>query len=88
MPRGPCDFHPDIGGSGHQQRHKKRDRDKGGSHFETAGLVTTVAFDKTGTLTLGHPEVTSVVSLSDEFDEKDILRLAALAEQFSEHHKR
>ncbi|HHY39159.1 MAG TPA: cation-translocating P-type ATPase [Clostridia bacterium] len=59
---------------------------KGGSHLETAGLVTTVAFDKTGTLTLGRPEVTSVVSFYDEFDKKDILRLAALAEQFSEHH--
>jgi Cu+-exporting ATPase len=45
--------------------------------------VTTVVLDKTGTLTQGKPEVTDVVV--DGASETELLRLAAAAEQASEH---
>ena len=48
--------------------------------------ATVVAIDKTGTLTTGTPRLTSVVSLCDgQEDIDEILRIAASAEQFSEH---
>lgn len=57
---------------------------KGGESLETAHRINTIIFDKTGTLTRGEPQVTDVV-LSDSYDEKTILYLAASAEKFSEH---
>jgi len=48
--------------------------------------ATVVAIDKTGTLTTGTPRLTSVVPLSDQqMDGDGLLRIAAGAEQFSEH---
>jgi cation-transporting P-type ATPase D len=48
--------------------------------------ATVVAIDKTGTLTTGVPRLTSVVPLSDQqMDGDGLLRIAAGAEQFSEH---
>lgn len=47
--------------------------------------TTVVAIDKTGTLTTGMPRLTTVVSIDQRFDEDDIVRIAAAAEQFSEH---
>ncbi|MDT5208068.1 MAG: cobalt/nickel-transporting P-type ATPase, partial [Mycobacterium sp.] len=48
--------------------------------------ATVVAIDKTGTLTTGMPRLTSVVPLSDQqIDGDGLLRIAAGAEQFSEH---
>lgn len=48
--------------------------------------ATVVAIDKTGTLTTGMPRLTSVVPLSDQqTDGDELLRIAAGAEQFSEH---
>mgnify|MGYP004527055251 CR=1 FL=1 len=47
------------------------------------GLVT--AFDKTGTLTYGTPEVVSIVSVRPEVPRQELYRLAACAEQLSEH---
>jgi Zn2+/Cd2+-exporting ATPase len=58
---------------------------KGGGHLEDAGLITIVAFDKTGTLTEGKPALTDVVALNG-WDETGLLRVAASAERFSEHH--
>ena len=43
-----------------------------------------VTFDKTGTLTYGTPAVTAVRSVSER-NEREILRLAAVAEKRSEH---
>ena len=54
--------------------------------FEGARKLTTIIFDKTGTLTKGSHEVQKVIALSDKFNEKDILRYAAAAQQNSEHH--
>lgn len=52
--------------------------------LETAGRLTSVIFDKTGTLTLGEPAVAELATLG-EWSERDLLRLAAAAEQPSEH---
>jgi len=57
---------------------------KGGRYLEQASEIDTVVFDKTGTLTLGEPIVSDVLSLNGEPPDK-ILRLAAIAEKFSEH---
>ncbi len=51
--------------------------------LERLGATERVAFDKTGTLTEGSPRVVEVRPLG--MSEKDVLRLAAGAEQASEH---
>jgi Cu+-exporting ATPase len=57
---------------------------KGGSALERLAAVDTVAFDKTGTLTEGRLELGDVVPLAGN-DAGELLRLAASAEQLSEH---
>jgi cobalt/nickel-transporting P-type ATPase D len=48
--------------------------------------TTLVAIDKTGTLTTGTPRLTDIVSLNPRYpDDDELLRIAAAAEQFSEH---
>lgn len=54
--------------------------------FENARLITTIIFDKTGTLTKGSHELQQIVILNTQFDEKELLRLAAGIEQHSEHY--
>ena len=44
-----------------------------------------IAFDKTGTLTYGTPEVVEAVSISERYEKAEVYRLAASAEQLSEH---
>jgi Cu+-exporting ATPase len=46
--------------------------------------VKTVALDKTGTLTEGRPELTDL-TLTNGFEESDVLRLVASVEAMSEH---
>jgi Cu+-exporting ATPase len=58
---------------------------KGGAALEAAGRIDLVLFDKTGTLTVGKPQVASYVSLTAEADSTEHVRLAAAAEQASEH---
>jgi copper-(or silver)-translocating P-type ATPase len=73
---------------------------KGGDILERARDVDTVVFDKTGTLTEGEMELTDVVAFDiddaavadggqlterERLDESELLRLAASAEQGSEH---
>jgi len=60
---------------------------KGGEYLEIARKVKTIVFDKTGTLTKGKPEVTDVIDLTSSraVGEKELLRLAAIAESGSEH---
>lgn len=53
--------------------------------FENARKITTIVFDKTGTLTVGKFEVSKIVSLKNELNENEVLRLAAALEQKSEH---
>lgn len=54
--------------------------------FENARLITTIIFDKTGTLTKGTHELREIKVLNQEFDEKELLRLASGIEQHSEHY--
>ena len=56
-----------------------------GDALERLAKAKVVAFDKTGTLTYGTPEVVAVRSVSGSFSEDEIYRLAASAEQLSEH---
>ncbi len=53
--------------------------------FENARKITTIVFDKTGTLTKGTFSVKDIVSLNENQDENDILKLAASLEKNSEH---
>ena len=55
-----------------------------GDALERLAKVKKIAFDKTGTLTCGTPRVTAVETLSDLSGE-EVYRLAAAAEQRSEH---
>lgn len=57
---------------------------KGGIHFEAAGKIDTLLVDKTGTLTFGRPKVMDVLS-ADGMPPDEVLRLAAIAEKYSEH---
>jgi Zn2+/Cd2+-exporting ATPase len=57
---------------------------KKGATIEALAKVDTVVFDKTGTLTYGQPRLVRVVPLNG-LGETEVLRLAAVAEKFSEH---
>ncbi|MEW6308731.1 MAG: cation-translocating P-type ATPase [Bacillota bacterium] len=57
---------------------------KGGAVLELAGKVDTLLLDKTGTLTLGRPEVVALTPFGSATAD-DVLRLAAAAEERSEH---
>ena len=56
-----------------------------GDALERLAGVKVVAFDKTGTLTYGTPEVVAAVSVLQELPQETLYRLAASAEQLSEH---
>ena len=58
---------------------------KGGEALERAYTLRTIVFDKTGTITRGEPVLTDVVTLSDRYDDGNVLRIAASAERSSEH---
>jgi len=57
---------------------------KGGVYLEQLAGVDTIVLDKTGTLTLGVPQVTRIQTFNNA-TEKEVLSLAANAEQHSEH---
>jgi Zn2+/Cd2+-exporting ATPase len=58
---------------------------KGGVFLESMGAARVAAFDKTGTITIGKPVVEEVVPMGG-FSRLDVLKLAASAENRSEHH--
>jgi Cu+-exporting ATPase len=65
---------------------------KGGAAIEGLARVDTIAFDKTGTLTEGQPELGDSIAFGPAGEDTapalhpdDVLRLAAAAEQPSEH---
>jgi Cu+-exporting ATPase len=59
---------------------------KGGEALETAHKLTAIVLDKTGTITHGKPAVTDIIPApGGRLDERELLRLAASAEQHSEH---
>ena len=57
---------------------------KSGEALETAHKIKTVVLDKTGTITKGKPVLTDL-KMYNNFDENEILQLAASAENNSEH---
>ena len=57
---------------------------KGSNYLEAMAEVDTIVFDKTGTLTEGVFKVNDVVC-KGEFDKKELLKLAAYAECYSNH---
>ena len=56
-----------------------------GDALERLAKAKVIAFDKTGTLTYGAPEVIAIGSVSESHTKDEIYRLAASAEQLSEH---
>jgi heavy metal translocating P-type ATPase len=52
--------------------------------LETLGLCRTAIFDKTGTLTYGRPFLIALKTAPD-FDEREVLALAASLERYSKH---
>ena len=56
---------------------------KGGEIMEKLGTIKVLAFDKTGTLTVGKPSITHIGT--NDITEKELLRLAAIGESYSEH---
>lgn len=57
---------------------------RGGEHLERLSRVRAVVLDKTGTITVGRPSLEEMVAV-EPFGEAEVLRLAASAEQASEH---
>ena len=57
---------------------------KNAEALERMEKINTLVIDKTGTLTEGKPKVVAIIPASD-FDEAQVLRLAASAERGSEH---
>lgn len=57
---------------------------RSGNALEKLASIKRVAFDKTGTLTYGKPEVSGMYC-TEGFQEAELLRITAAAEQHSEH---
>ncbi|OHB64461.1 MAG: copper-translocating P-type ATPase [Planctomycetes bacterium RBG_13_50_24] len=57
---------------------------KGGIFLELAKKMDVLLVDKTGTFTFGKPKVVDIVSFNGILEE-EVLRLAAIAEKYSEH---
>lgn len=53
--------------------------------FESSRKISALVFDKTGTLTKGDFGVTRYESVSENYSEEEVLRLASALEQSSEH---
>jgi len=58
---------------------------KSGEALETLGALNTIVFDKTGTLTYGNLEVSDIIPLNENIDEKDLIKIVASCEKLSEH---
>ncbi len=57
---------------------------KGGESLERIQAIRVILLDKTGTITKGKPDLTDMLALPG-YQEDELLRLTALAEQGSEH---
>ena len=56
---------------------------KGGESVDRLSKAKVVMFDKTGTLTMGKPELKQIKTY--DFDENELIKLAAIGEKYSEH---
>ncbi|MDY0170729.1 MAG: heavy metal translocating P-type ATPase, partial [Thermoguttaceae bacterium] len=58
---------------------------KGSNYLELLSEADTLIFDKTGTMTEGRPQVTSVTPAGERVSGRELLQLAAAAEESSAH---
>jgi len=58
---------------------------KGGNYLEMLSEADTLILDKTGTMTEGRPHVTSVIPMRTDISQKEVLQMAAAAEETSTH---
>lgn len=58
---------------------------KSGAILEKINSITTIAFDKTGTLTTGNLKVTDIITLTNEIDKANLIKIIASIENNSEH---
>jgi heavy metal translocating P-type ATPase len=58
---------------------------KGGKFLEELAKVTVIVFDKTGTLTVGSPTVNQVEIINKNYDQNQLVQLAAAADRRSSH---
>lgn len=58
---------------------------KGSNYLDVLAKIDVVAFDKTGTLTTGEFEITEIAVKDSKYSKDDILFLAGLGEQYSNH---
>jgi len=58
---------------------------KGSVYLDLCAKIKTIVFDKTGTLTTGKFEIEKIVLEQKNLSEKEVLKLAAIGEQYSIH---
>ncbi len=58
---------------------------KGSNYLEMLAEADTIVLDKTGTVTEGRPQVTSVIPVAPGLGEREMIELAAAAEETSTH---
>ncbi|WFD09926.1 heavy metal translocating P-type ATPase [Tepidibacter hydrothermalis] len=58
---------------------------KGGNYIERLAESDTLILDKTGTLTEGKPQILNVISANKDISEKEVIEIAAAAEETSNH---
>jgi len=58
---------------------------RGGEVVDNASRITNVIFDKTGTITVGMPVLKKTIVFENSMDEEELLSIAALIEEMSEH---
>ncbi|WP_330665089.1 heavy metal translocating P-type ATPase [Tepidibacter sp.] len=58
---------------------------KGGNYIERLAESDTLILDKTGTLTEGKPQVLSIIPANKDISEKEVIEIAAAAEETSNH---
>ncbi|WP_192484104.1 MULTISPECIES: heavy metal translocating P-type ATPase [Cysteiniphilum] len=58
---------------------------KGGSFLELPAKLKAIAFDKTGTITQGKPVIQSIINISKEYSDHELLQLAAALEEGNNH---
>lgn len=58
---------------------------KGTAYLDACAKIKTIVFDKTGTLTTGNFSIEKVEIIKAQMTEKQILKLAAIGEQYSIH---
>lgn len=58
---------------------------KGGKFLEAYAKADTIIFDKTGTLTCACPRVAAVIPVTEDYDETEVLRIAACLEEHFPH---